>query len=107
MPRIAQLRQLVTLQSPSLAQDAYGEPITTWTPQAVVWAQIVPVAGREEVRADRVVGAADAEIIIRHRTDVQITWRAVHNADIYEINAIQLAGGRNFYQKLLCRKMEV
>ena len=49
--RAGRLRHRITLQSSTAMQDAYGQPVKTWTDTATVYAGVEPIGGREQYRA--------------------------------------------------------
>ncbi|MBP9035947.1 MAG: phage head closure protein [Comamonadaceae bacterium] len=80
------LNKRVTLQSPVLDQDtATGALATVWADQAVVWAAIEPISVRDFIAADERQSRVTARIVIRHRSDVDASWRVTHGSKVYQI----------------------
>ena len=82
----------ITLQSATEAQDVFGEPIQTWsdlTTDPTVWAEVIPLSGRERFEAQQVNAEVDTTFRIRYRTDLDEQMRVVYNSTPYDIHAIQ------------------
>ena len=80
------LNKRIILQSPVLDQDsATGAVATVWADQASVWAAIEPVSVRDFVAADERQSRVIARIVIRHRADVDASWRVTHGGKVYQI----------------------
>ncbi|MEP6587503.1 MAG: phage head closure protein [Polaromonas sp.] len=82
------LNSRVTIQAPSAGVDAIGQPVTTWTTLATVWANIRQQSGAESIRADKDISIVQASIRIRRRTDVTAAMRAVSSSTTYDIRAV-------------------
>ena len=85
----------ITIQQPVVSKDGYGEPIiTNWTPVATVWAQVIPVSGREYFDA----AAARAEKLTRFRiwwrSGITETMRVVYDDRNYDIRSVVELGRR-------------
>lgn len=86
--RIGALGQRITLQQRSLAQDATGGQLTTWTDVATVWAEVMPLSGRELIAAQAVASETSHQITLR--------WQPVF-ADPKTITAMRVVyHGRHF-----------
>lgn len=103
------LRHRVALQSVSLAQDPVtGENTPTWTTQATVWAAIEPMSVREFIAARADQSEVSTRIVIRRRSDVAASWRAVHMVNgsagaIYNIEGVLADKDSGLeYQTLAC-----
>lgn len=82
------LRHRITLQRNAAVQDqATGELVDLWADVATVWAQIVPLSGREFIAAQATQAGVTARIVIRAR-DVDASMRVAHGADLYNIHAV-------------------
>lgn len=91
--RAGRLDKRVTIQSPATGQDAYGEPLNTWTNfvadgDGKVWASIVDLSGREYVVAAAVQNLVLTKITIRYLAGVAAKMRVVHGARIYNIEEV-------------------
>jgi len=97
------LRHRVTLQSKSVTRDAYGGETVTWVDIATVWAECLPLSGREYLAARAEVAETLIKIRIRWRADVSTTCRAVWEGRNYDIEAALDSGGRHEELMLMCK----
>lgn len=80
------LRHRVTLESPTEDQDAEtGAVVMVWSAEATVWAAIEPISVRDFIAADERQSRVTARIVIRHRSDVDASWRVTHGGKVYQI----------------------
>lgn len=82
--------------------DSWGQPIDTWTDVASVWADVRPLSGLESIKADAPTSEVRASIRIRWRTDITAAMRVLHDATLYEIEAV-LPGSTREHVDLVCR----
>ena len=94
------LTERVTLQSRTVAQDAYGQNAITWTDVATVWARVRAVSGREFFAAAQVQQEQTVKVLIRVRADVLPTWRLVWQGSAHDITGV-IPIGREFTE-LMC-----
>lgn len=72
-------RHRVRLDRPTYVQDPVtGEQTLKWVAVATVWARIEPLSAREFIAAQANQSEITARIVIRYRSDVIASWRAVH-----------------------------
>lgn len=90
----AALNKRVTLQQRTQGQDETGAPLTTWTDVATVWAAVKDLTGRQYVAAKAGQNAVSTTITVRYRAGIVPAMRAVHGADIYDIEAVLNRDGR-------------
>lgn len=81
------LNRRVTIQKLAVGQDAIGQPVTTWTDLATVWASVVYLQGLETIKGDADTSVKKASIRIRRRTDVTAAMRVLLGATVFEIKA--------------------
>lgn len=87
--RTGKLRHRITLQRPGLSQDPVsGEMLPGWQDVAPVWASIEPLSAREFIAAQAGQSEVSARIVIRHRTDVDATMRALYRGKVYNIHGV-------------------
>ena len=82
----------ITLQSATAAQDVFGQPIDTWADLATdptVWAEVIPLSGRERFQAQQVDAEVTTTFRIRWRTDLDEEMRVVYDSTPYDIQVIQ------------------
>jgi SPP1 family predicted phage head-tail adaptor len=86
--RAGRLDRRVTIQRQEQTQDAYGQPVETWTDVATVWAEVRDITGKEFVSAQATQNAVQTKITIRHRAGIVPAMRAVHGSDTYNIESV-------------------
>jgi len=85
------LRDKIVIESPIVSNDnAYGEPITTWTPFATAYAQKEDLTGREAYYANAARKEATmlTRFTIRYVPDLTATMRIVSDGEYYDIQSI-------------------
>jgi SPP1 family predicted phage head-tail adaptor len=100
---IGALRERLTLQSPSRADDGGGGAVVTWEPVAELWASVRPISGDERLRHDAVTARVTHEVWIRYRADVVPAMRFATGARILDIVAV-LAPDRRHHLQCLCEE---
>ncbi len=100
---IGALRERLTLQSPSRADDGGGGAVVTWNAVAELWAAVRPISGDERLRHDAVTARVTHEVWIRHRADVVPAMRFAAGARILDIVAV-LAPDRRDRLQCLCEE---
>lgn len=101
----AKLDRRITLQYPVPARNALGESVITWINSTTVWASWLPQGGREFRAAQSLHADATGIFRIRHRTDVDQTWRLIHGDDTFEIIVPQEVE-RRCYLDLIVRGLD-
>jgi SPP1 family predicted phage head-tail adaptor len=102
-PSIGALRDRLTLESPSRADDGGGGATVTWTVVADVWGAVRPITGDERLSADAVTGRVTHQVWIRYRGDVVPAMRLRSGARILDIVAV-LDGTRRDRLQCLCEE---
>jgi SPP1 family predicted phage head-tail adaptor len=82
------LRHRVRIDQQVVHANSFGEQDVAWEAVATVWAAIEPVSGRELLLADQVQSKVNTRIIIRARSSILASMRAVHGSTVYNIEAI-------------------
>lgn len=83
------LRHKVQLQEKQVSQDPdTGEMVDSWVDVASVWAEIVPMSGREFMAAGAEQSEVRGRIVIRYRDGVTAAMRFVHRGKYYGIIAV-------------------
>jgi len=95
-----QLRSLVDLQSQVATQDELGQPSTSWTTVASVWADIRYQNGMESIKSGADVSIVRASIRMRHRA-VNAGQRVMYGTTVFNILAVQ-PDVRGAYVDLVC-----
>lgn len=76
------------------SRDEFGAEIFTWSLLAEVWAQSIPVTGREYFTAAQFVPEASIKFRIRYRSDLEEADTIVYNGTRYDIQYIAEMGRR-------------
>lgn len=100
-----QLDQRITLQPRVASVDGSGQNNYSFAAGVPVWARAVPTRGQEQVAASQVQAVGDCVFLIRHRADVDATWRVLWRDEPYAIVAppIDPYGGRQWLE-LACKQ---
>lgn len=99
------LRHRVTLLQPVQRGGEVGETITTWSPVAVVWAEIRDLSGREWYEAQQLPeGEVTTDIIIRYRPGVTRLMRVAHGTRMYDVVAVLDRDGHKKMLVLKCKE---
>lgn len=98
------LRTRVEVQNRTTARDAYGDALETWGTAATVWAEVVPLSGRELWAAQQAQADATVRVRVRYRADVTVTprTRLLVGSRILNVSSVINVGGRNRLLELLC-----
>lgn len=99
------LDRRITLQSRTVAANAYNEQIETWTDILDVWAKVeYPATGSDEITQSGLnVAFQRVMFTIRHRNDIGFVERIVYKSETYDIERIEEIG-RKQYLKLTTEK---
>lgn len=105
--RAGRLRTPVTIQNRTIAQDALGQAIESWSTVATVRAEVRPTGGQE-----RMIGGGDVplatvthRITMRYRSDVTPLSRLIVEGRIFDVEqADPLNVGKK--DMLICRCVE-
>jgi len=101
---IGNLRKRITIQEQVRTPDGGGGFSEVWQDIASnpnLYASIVPISSREQLRFDRLKSEISDRIIIRYRNDITPGMRIVNGAVIYKINSFIDRGGRKEYLEIL------
>ena len=82
------LNQRVTFQQKSVTKNGIGEEVFTWADFVTVWAEAIPIRGREFFSAQQNQQTVDVRFRIRSRSDLVGEMRLVWNTQPYDIIAI-------------------
>ena len=85
--RAGKLRNIIAIQRRIDSKDDYGGPVYTWEDLANVWADIIPLSGRELIAAQAAKSEITTRFVIRYRDDVTPTMRIVFGGANYNIMA--------------------
>lgn len=82
------LDKRVTLQQPATGEDAAGQPSTSWSDVATLWANIRLQSGLETIKAGAEKSIVRASVRIRYRTGITAGMRILHGTTAYNIEAV-------------------
>jgi len=85
---IGAMRDRLTLEAASRADDGGGGATVTWVTVADLWGSVRPITGDERLRADAVTGQVTHQVWIRFRDDVVPAMRFRTGARILDIVAV-------------------
>jgi len=97
------LNSRITIQRLIDGQDEIGQPVSTWTDVATVWADVAHKSGLETIKADAPVSVVKASIRIRYRTDITAGMRVTLGSTHYDVMAALPDEGRREYTDLVCQ----
>lgn len=82
------LNNRVTLQQQSATVDALGQPVTTWSDLAYVWADVKFQSGSESLKANAQVATSKCSLRIRYRTGLTSAMRVMLGTTVLQILAV-------------------
>lgn len=82
------LRNYITIQQPAESQDSNLELITTWTTFATVWAEILPLIGREYWSSRQTVSEVTGKIRMRYISGLTTKMRITDGSKTYDTEAV-------------------
>jgi SPP1 family predicted phage head-tail adaptor len=94
------LKHRITIQQRTQAPGAFGQPANTWAalvPQ--MWAEVLPVSGRERLAAAAVQGSHTHTVAVRYQVALAVPaavasrWRIVHGSVVYNVRSANVLGG--------------
>jgi SPP1 family predicted phage head-tail adaptor len=86
----------IILRYPFTGRDSEGGVTTEWIEASTVWAAWLPQGSREFMAAQALHAEATGVFRIRHRSDIDSTWRAVKGDDLFEIIGVTEIGRREY-----------
>jgi SPP1 family predicted phage head-tail adaptor len=97
----AKLDRRISIYRPIKTQNSYGEITYADSLLAVVYAQVVPIGGRETFMASQIVPEAKFKIVIRYRSDLLTSDKIVFDGTAYDIAHIAEIGRREGLEVLV------
>lgn len=82
------LDRRITIESATVARNDNGEPITTWSTLATIWAKRMGLRGAELFATNQVVAQAQCKYRIRWRDDINESMRVVDDGVTFGIQHI-------------------
>jgi SPP1 family predicted phage head-tail adaptor len=100
--RAGELTSRITIQRPADGEDERGQPLTTWTDVATVWATIAFTSGLGAIKAEAPVSVVKASIRIRYRMGIAAGMRVLEGAAAYQVRAVLPDRAGRDYVDLVC-----
>lgn len=98
-------RHLVVIQRRVNTPDEAGQPVISWVDYASVWAEALPLRGRELLAAQQVQSEVTTMFRIRYRADLDDTMRVLWDNVPYGIAAPPIdVEGRRIRTELMCAR---
>lgn len=98
METAGKLDRCIRIESPTRAQDSYGEAIDTWGIVESCRAAVKYMNGKEPFQGDQFNAQRTVQFTIRYRTGIDETCRIVWEGDTYDIVYINQVGRRQWLQ---------
>jgi SPP1 family predicted phage head-tail adaptor len=95
------LNQRVTLQRRAAGADAMGQASGAWEDVATLWAQVLPLRGREFFAAAQVQQELSIKVTIRYRADVAPSMRLVWQGQPHDITGVVQIGGKKDWLEVM------
>ncbi len=104
MTTASDLNQRIRLDQRVKGVNSRGEVTYTWAPLITLWAQAIPLRGRDFFAAAQTQSEITTRFRIRYRTGIDETMRVVWKGVLYDIKAppMEVDGAREWID-LLCK----
>jgi SPP1 family predicted phage head-tail adaptor len=104
LPEPGRLNQRITIQRRGQTTNALNEQVDAWTDVCKVWAEVLPVRGKEYFAAEKLENSTQYKVRIYHRADVnnnmRIVWPAM-NMTMDITDCLPLGGVRGLME-IMC-----
>lgn len=97
------LRHLVAIDRAVETQNAFGEPVITWSLFASVWARVEPLSGREYFAARQVSSEQMVKITARYLAGVTAKMRVTYGSNVYDIQDVIDVDKLGVEMQLMCK----
>ena len=84
----SRLRHRLTLQEEVMVPDEGGGYIRSWSDVTNIWAEIIPISGRERFFAGKLQAEVTHRILMRYHSDITTAHRLVFENRIFNIRAV-------------------
>jgi SPP1 family predicted phage head-tail adaptor len=95
------LRHKVIIEQPVETVNSLSEVITSWTTFTTVWAEILPLSGKEYWSSKQVNSEVTGKIRIRYKSGITPKMRVKYGTRIFNIEAVMNYLERNIESILL------
>ena len=100
----SRLRQRLTLQQEVQTPDSAGGYTRSWQDVASLWAEIVPVSGREAWFAGQLQSEVTHKILLRYRSGVSAGMRLLFESRVFAIRYVMNVREENELLELLAQE---
>jgi SPP1 family predicted phage head-tail adaptor len=107
MPKSGPLNNKIQILTPTVTQDAYGAPVTTWAILHEMWAAISPATGRELEIAGAIGADITHGITMRYVAGIKPKCKVMYNGRTFEIISVQNLNENNYELRLQCKEVIV
>jgi len=98
------LKDRITVQARGQTQDAYGEPLESWTDVLSAWGLVEELRGREYFSDARVAADVDTRVTMRYRSEIAPAQRiVVSDGRVLDIKA-PIADAKKTKLEILCKR---
>jgi len=104
---IGQLRQRVIIQKTTQTIASDGQVTDSWSTYKTVDAEIVPLSGSEDYKAQGVTASVAYRITCRHVSGVTPKMRILWGARVFEIYAARNIDEQNRFLVMTCEEIDV
>ncbi len=84
----SRLRQRMTLQQEQRTPDTAGGYVRSWQDVADIWAEVIPLSGKEKLFAAQLQSEITHRILIRYRTGISAAHRLVFETRVFNIRSV-------------------
>ena len=103
--KIGRMRYRIDIEEFSISKNTNGFPIKKWNNICTVWADIVPVSGKELLNSGQIISEVTDKIYIRYRTGINTDMRVRHEDKYYNITSV-LGDKRSGMLTLMVKRLE-
>lgn len=103
--KIGRMRYRIDIQEFSISKSTNGFPVKEWSNVCTVWADIVPVSGKELLNSGQIISEVTDKIYIRYRTGITTDMRVRHEDTYYNITSV-LGDKRSGMLTLMVKRSE-
>lgn len=96
-------RTRVMLQERTSGFDDLGQPVSTWSDVAPLWADVRSNSGLQTLKADMETSVVKFSIRVRYREGITSAMRFTQGSTVYQIDAVLPDVARRQYVDLVCK----
>ena len=97
------MRHRITLQAPTnISLNSISEQTPIYENVAEVWAEVLPLRGREYQESQKLQAETQYRVLIRYRDDVQANWRVIWRGNQLQITDVLDTNGLREQLELMC-----